>query len=262
MKYDVFIAHASEDKEEFVEPLARRLQHSGLNVWYDDFSLRLGDSLSRSISFGLKTSMYGIVVLSHNFFGKSWPERELGALTAREDGGHKVILPIWHRVTRSDVVRCNPLLADKLAVRSSEGMDVVVEKILAVVRPELIRQKAISLDRLARLSEQLRDHLSASNELAGTDLRFLRQAVVRSSAAAAVLANALVAVSEASDPGDILRTLEEAESQLRGSLMYCVKCREAVTTVVLVDGTLKNGKPTKKGLCPRCRTVMFTIGAE
>jgi hypothetical protein len=260
MKYEVFISHASEDKEGFVAPLARRLQQSGLNVWYDDFSLRVGDSLSESINLGLRTSMYGIVVLSPDFFSKSWPKRELGALIAREDGGHKVILPIWHRLTRSDVVRYYPLLADKLAVRSCEGMDVVVQKILAVVRPELLRQKAISLDRLARLSEQLRDYLLGNIEVGETDPRFLQQAAVRSSAAASVLANALVAVSEASDPGDILRRLEQAESQLLSALMYCVKCREATTTPVFVEVTLKNGKPATKGLCPRCRTVMFRIG--
>jgi hypothetical protein len=42
--FDVFISHASEDKDEIVRPLATALQSSGLSVWYDKFELRIGDS--------------------------------------------------------------------------------------------------------------------------------------------------------------------------------------------------------------------------
>ena len=62
-KYDVFICHASEDKLEVARPLAEALQQEGLRVWYDDFTLRLGDSLRRAIERGLKQSRYGIVIL-------------------------------------------------------------------------------------------------------------------------------------------------------------------------------------------------------
>lgn len=69
--YDVFICHASEDKEEFVKPLVRELNRQGLWVWYDEFELEIGDSLRRSIDQGLSGSHCGIVVLSESFFGKS-----------------------------------------------------------------------------------------------------------------------------------------------------------------------------------------------
>ena len=63
MQHDVFVSHASEDKEAFVAPLAKILSQLGLKVWYDEFSLKLGDSLSRSIDKGLSESTFGIVVL-------------------------------------------------------------------------------------------------------------------------------------------------------------------------------------------------------
>ena len=66
-KWDVFISHASEDKDTFVRPLAHALNNLGVKVWYDEFSLRLGDSLSRSIDKGLAESAFGVVVISPHF---------------------------------------------------------------------------------------------------------------------------------------------------------------------------------------------------
>ncbi len=39
-EYDVFISHASEDKEEVARPLAEVLRRNGLSVWYDEFELK------------------------------------------------------------------------------------------------------------------------------------------------------------------------------------------------------------------------------
>ena len=82
--WDVFICHASEDKDDLVRPLAKALQAQDLKVWYDEFSLTLGDSLRRTIDLGLATSKYGIIVLSPDFFAKEWPQWELDGLCARE----------------------------------------------------------------------------------------------------------------------------------------------------------------------------------
>src|SRR5712691_812752 len=97
--WDLFISHASEDKKTFVEPLASALRDFGVRVWYDDFTLNVGDSLSRSIDNGLSRSDFGLVVLSPAFFEKKWPEYELRGLTAKEIAGSKVLLPIWHNVS-------------------------------------------------------------------------------------------------------------------------------------------------------------------
>ena len=114
--YDAFISHASEDKEKLVKPLASALTSLGYRVWYDEFELRVGDSLRQSIDKGLVNSRFGIVVLSPAFFSKKWPQYELNGLTAREMDGHKVILPVWHLVDREDVLGYSPALADKVAL--------------------------------------------------------------------------------------------------------------------------------------------------
>ena len=112
MKYDVFISHASEDKEEIARPLATLLQARGLKVWLDEMNLTLGDSLRRNIDLGLTSSRFGLVILSPSFLSKEWPQKELDGLVARENDSTKVILPIWHKVSRDEIVKYSPILAD------------------------------------------------------------------------------------------------------------------------------------------------------
>jgi hypothetical protein len=137
MKYDVFICHASEDKDGVARPLAEALQKEGVQVWYDEFNLRVGDSLSHSIDVGLAQSRFGVVIVSRRFLEKPWPQRELHGLISRElTSGAKVILPVWHEISKEDLVAVSPTLADVLATSTTRGMDHVVEQILEVVRPD------------------------------------------------------------------------------------------------------------------------------
>jgi hypothetical protein len=134
--WDVFICHAWEDKETVARPLAIALQKVGLKVWYDEFTLKIGDSLRRSIDYGLSKSKYGVVILSPSFFSKEWPQRELDGLVAREISSGKVILPVWYNVTRNDIEHFSPVLADRLGVSTASGLNTVLKEILRVVRPE------------------------------------------------------------------------------------------------------------------------------
>lgn len=136
MLFDAFISHASEDKADFVRPLAERLRQEHIEVWYDEFSLRVGDSLRRSIDKGLSQSRFGVVVLSPSFFAKGWAQRELDGLVAREIDEHGILLPVWHGVTRSDILAYSPPLADKVATSSADGIDEVVRKLCEVIRPQ------------------------------------------------------------------------------------------------------------------------------
>ena len=137
MQYDVFICHASEDKEDFVRPLAEKLRQQHLDVWYDEFSLEIGDSLTQKIDEGLSKSRYGIVVLSPSFFKKPWAKRELNGLTLREMVEKKdLILPIWHRVDVKDVMQYSPPLADKKAGSSSTGINALIRDLTKKIKPD------------------------------------------------------------------------------------------------------------------------------
>jgi TIR domain len=114
-KLDVFVSHATEDKD-FVTPLVEALEGAGIRVWYDQNMLGWGDDLRSSIDRGLANSRYGIVVFSKAFLkGKHWTEHELDGLFAKERLGRKVILPIWHKVTRRDLLKYSPGFADRIA---------------------------------------------------------------------------------------------------------------------------------------------------
>jgi len=118
-QYDFFISHASEDKEDIVRNLAEALRESGFQVWYDEFELKIGDSLRKKIDLGLINSKFGIVIISPSFVRKNWTEYELNGMVAREMNGHKVILPIWHKITKDEVLKFSPTLADKMALNTS-----------------------------------------------------------------------------------------------------------------------------------------------
>lgn len=132
-KWDVFISHATEDKDGFVRPLAKALEASGLLVWYDEFTMTIGDSLRRKIEEGLANSRYGIVVLSPNFFAKKWPQDELDGLASKEIAGTKVILPVWHNIDFAEVQRQAPMLSGRLAAKSVDGLDKVVTQLCSAM---------------------------------------------------------------------------------------------------------------------------------
>lgn len=129
--WDLFVSHASEDKESFVRPLVEVLLRHNLSVWFDSATLKLGDSLRAKIDQGLARSRYGLVVLSPAFFAKNWPMQELNGLVARETAsGTKAILPIWHNIDQVGVARVSPLLADRLSVSSDRGLDAVCQAVI------------------------------------------------------------------------------------------------------------------------------------
>lgn len=114
-EYDVFISHASEDKDEVVRPLANALRDKGVKVWYDEFEMKIGDSLRRKIDKGLANSRFGIVVVSKDFIKKGWTNYELDGIITKAISGEQILLPIWHNITKKEVVDFSPSLADKLA---------------------------------------------------------------------------------------------------------------------------------------------------
>lgn len=134
-EFDVFISHASEDKDGVVRPLADALVAQGLDVWYDELVLRVGDSLRRKIDAGIARSRFGVVVLSKAFFAKSWPQYELDGLVTMSLSGRQIILPLWHEISKDEVISQSPSLADKVALRTSDySIEEIAAELAAVIR--------------------------------------------------------------------------------------------------------------------------------
>ncbi|MBO5173518.1 MAG: DUF1883 domain-containing protein [Eubacterium sp.] len=133
-EYDVFISHASEDKEDVVRPLAKSLKEKGISVWYDEFELKIGDSLRRKIDQGLSKSRFGIVVISRAFIKKGWTNYELDGLMTKAISGEQILLPIWHDITKQEVIDYSPSLADKVARNTSqETVEEIAEEIAEMI---------------------------------------------------------------------------------------------------------------------------------
>ncbi|MGF3067355.1 toll/interleukin-1 receptor domain-containing protein [Facklamia sp. P13064] len=119
--YDVFISHAYEDKESFVNELVDELMKKGVSVWYDNKDTVWGSSLREEIDSGLKHSKYGIVVLSPSYIadGKYWTKQELNGLFQMESIESGRILPIWHQLTKKEVANYSPMIADRKAMTTA-----------------------------------------------------------------------------------------------------------------------------------------------
>lgn len=127
----LFVSHASEDKG-FARPLAEALKRKH-KVWFDEYELVVGHSLLQQIDKGLRSSDYGVVVLSPAFFEKKWPQAELDGLFALETATRKMILPVWKDLSHDEMLKHSPILADRFAAQASEGVDKVAEDIFRSV---------------------------------------------------------------------------------------------------------------------------------
>ena len=135
MIYDVFISHASEDKDAVVRPLANALKDRGIVVWYDEFEMKIGDSLRRKIDKGLANSKFGIVIISRDFIRKGWTNYELDGIITRSVSGEQVLLPIWHNITKQEVIDYSPSLADKVARNTAiNTIEEIADEITELIR--------------------------------------------------------------------------------------------------------------------------------
>src|SRR3984893_11849246 len=124
----LFLSHAWEDKDSFVEPLYQALKDE-FDVWYDKARIALGDSIYEKISEGIRECDFGVVVFSPHFLEKKWTQEEFNGLKALQTKKRKVILPILHNLTIDDLKAKWPIEAGKLSISSSEGILAIVQAI-------------------------------------------------------------------------------------------------------------------------------------
>jgi hypothetical protein len=131
-KPKAFISHASRDKALIASPLAVQLQKFMCPVWYDEFSLKVGDSLRAGIEAGLRECPKCILLLTPNFLANGgWVKREYDSIFTRElVEKQQVILPVWANVTIEQIYEYSPILADRVAVDWSLGVEEVARRLV------------------------------------------------------------------------------------------------------------------------------------
>jgi TIR domain len=173
-RWDLFISHAAEDKQDAAIPLIEALERAGMTVWFDAYELKIGDSLREKIDSGLGACQYGVIILSPNFIAKQWPRRELNALFALEEDGRPRILPVWHNLDRTALVSYSPILADRIAGNTGQGFNSLAKDISKVIfgddsspavqAPSLARRLVKILEGSAE-PERIREFLAAHDRI-------------------------------------------------------------------------------------------------
>lgn len=137
-KYDVFISHANKDKSDYVDLLNMAVKRLGINVFYDTDVLSWGDNWKQVILEGTSDSEFAIIVISDNFFGREWTEKELNEfLTQQNESGQKIVLPLLYNVSVDELKNHYPQLGDIQCISSK---DFSKEDITILLAKELIKR--------------------------------------------------------------------------------------------------------------------------
>ncbi|MCT7577661.1 toll/interleukin-1 receptor domain-containing protein [Aliarcobacter butzleri] len=104
-----FISHAFVDKDSLVRTLANELRSLNCPVWYDEYTLEIGDNMIEKFNEGIKNTKYSIVVLSKSYIDNTtWASYEFKKIIEKEDS---IIIPIWYGVSKNEVENFYPGLS-------------------------------------------------------------------------------------------------------------------------------------------------------
>ena len=137
-QYDVFISHASKDKNVYVDSLNAAVRKLGVNIFYDTDVLSWGDNWKQMIIEGTRSSEFAVIVISDNFFDREWTERELKEFLSLQNENHqKIVLPLLYEISLDELREHYPELGDIQCVNANEHS---VEEIVILLAKELIKR--------------------------------------------------------------------------------------------------------------------------
>jgi len=137
MKYNVFIGHASEQKDTVAIPLNEALTKIGIKSFIDKVEIKWGDSLTRIINKALADSDYFLAIISMDSITKSWPDTEMNSAIARQIDGKQKVLPLFIGST-DEIEKCKShysLLADRYYKIWQNNPDQIAKEIQELLNP-------------------------------------------------------------------------------------------------------------------------------
>jgi uncharacterized protein YjbI with pentapeptide repeats len=133
-RWDFFISHSSEDKDEVATPLANSLRGMKQRVWLDSHQLGLGDALLDRINFGVSGCKFVVALISRSFFGREWTSHEIDQMIRRRSR----IFVVLHNVDRSDVEKQYPNLRSIFTTSTEKGVRAIARELVAATqRPQV-----------------------------------------------------------------------------------------------------------------------------
>jgi hypothetical protein len=142
-----FISHDSRDKDLIARELYNRLNSRLCFVWYDEYSLNIGDSLRESIEDGIKNAKKCVLILTKNYLNNpGWGKKEFNSIFTREMiYNERIVLPIWFGVTKEDIYEYSPSLADTFALtwpssveKTQQEYDQEVEQLVSKIHTAIM----------------------------------------------------------------------------------------------------------------------------
>lgn len=125
-RWDFFISYASTDRDTVAKPLAGALIARDQRPWLDGLELNPGDDLPSRIGFGIAGSVHGIVILSRDYFGREWTEREFNALA------HKRLFVVLHGLRVADLPD-RPELRDRVLLTTDLPIDQIADRLVQAI---------------------------------------------------------------------------------------------------------------------------------
>ncbi|MDC4205033.1 MAG: toll/interleukin-1 receptor domain-containing protein [Candidatus Manganitrophus sp.] len=93
----IFLSHTSFDKP-FVEKLATDLKRIGVNVWFDKWQIRVGESITWKIEEGIRENEFLGIIFSPEALNSEWVKTELSSGWVKQIQNKRiVVLPILYR---------------------------------------------------------------------------------------------------------------------------------------------------------------------
>jgi RNA-directed DNA polymerase len=128
--FDVFISHASEDKEQIARPIFEACQKLGLKVFLDEAHIGWGQSFTQKINTALGSARTVLAIVSSTSVAKEWPVIEVNTALSLEVTGQKKVVPLL--VGKPDLSRL-PLIGGKDSMSWSGDAMAVARRLKAAV---------------------------------------------------------------------------------------------------------------------------------
>lgn len=131
-----FISHDSRDKDAIARPIAIGLTKLMCPVWYDEYSLKVGDKLRESIEKGIKDCKKCVLLLSPNFLSNNgWTKVEFNSIFTRElIEETDIVLPVWCGIDKKELFEYCPSLVNKVGLKLDSGLDEVISKLHSAIK--------------------------------------------------------------------------------------------------------------------------------
>lgn len=130
--FDVFISHASEDKETIARPIFEACAKLKIKAFLDEAHIGWGEDFTKKINTALGAARTVLCVISQTAVTKEWPLAEINTALSMDVIGQKKVVPLI--VGQPDLSKL-PLLKARDHMPWRGDADVVAQALVKIVRP-------------------------------------------------------------------------------------------------------------------------------